>query len=75
MLILSGAADPIVPADNAPRLAALLTSAGAAVRHQTLPGGHDLSQADLATVKAWLERLPAEANKDVATCNSPVSII
>jgi phospholipase/carboxylesterase len=68
-LILSGAADPIVPLDNARRLAALLTSAGANVRHQTLPGGHNLSQADLAATKAWLDQLPAAAEKDIAACS------
>ena len=69
ILILSGAADPIVPLANARRLAAMLTSAGANVHHQTLPGGHNLSQADLAATKAWLDRLPAAAEKDIAACN------
>ena len=54
VLILSGAADPIVPAGNAARLAAMLTAAGAAVRHETVPAGHGLSQADLAITKDWL---------------------
>ena len=57
VLILSGALDPIVPADNAARLAALLTQAGAAVQHQTLPTGHGLSQADVTLTKTWLEQL------------------
>ena len=54
VLILSGAADPIVPAGNAARLAATLTAAGAEVRHETVPAGHGLSQADLAITKDWL---------------------
>lgn len=57
VLLLSGAADPMVPADNAGRLAALLRQAGAAVRHETVPGGHGLSQADLAIARNWLDQL------------------
>ncbi len=45
VLILSGRMDPIVPADNAARLAGMLTQAGAAVTHEVLPAGHGLSQA------------------------------
>ena len=55
VLILSGNADPIVPAANSARLAAMLADAGAAVRHETLPIGHGLSQEDLAIARAWLE--------------------
>jgi len=57
VLIVSGAMDPIVPADNAKRLASLLTGAGAAVQHEVLPTGHGLSQADLALTKTWFGRL------------------
>lgn len=57
VLILSGSADPIVPADNAKRLASLLETAGAAVEHRVLPVGHGLSQADLTLAKGWLDRL------------------
>jgi phospholipase/carboxylesterase len=53
VLILSGAADPIIPADNATRLAATLRAAGAEVEHKTLPTGHGLSQADVALAKTW----------------------
>ena len=56
VLILSGAADPIVPAENAARLASILKGAGAMVDHRTLPTGHGLSQADVALTKTWLDR-------------------
>ncbi|MFC7397057.1 alpha/beta hydrolase [Chelatococcus sp. GCM10030263] len=54
VLLLSGAMDPIVPAENSTRLARLLTEAGAAVEHRNLPAGHGLSQADVTLAKAWL---------------------
>ena len=54
VLILSGAMDPMVPADNASRLAATLRSAGAAVQHEVLPVGHGVGQADLGLTAAWL---------------------
>jgi phospholipase/carboxylesterase len=54
VLILSGRQDPIVPADNAGALAAMLSTAGAKVDHRILPVGHQLSQADIALARAWL---------------------
>jgi phospholipase/carboxylesterase len=56
VLILSGAMDPIVPAGNASRLAAILESAGATVDHRILPAGHNLTQADVTVTKAWLDQ-------------------
>lgn len=56
-LILSGASDPIVPADNAKRLASLLQAAGATVEHRMLPTGHGLSQTDVALTKTWIDQL------------------
>ncbi|WP_071000330.1 alpha/beta hydrolase [Methylobacterium sp. C1] len=56
VLLLSGAADPIVPTRNAAQLASMLAGAGAAVDHQVLPVGHGLSQADIAKARAWLDR-------------------
>lgn len=58
VLILSGAMDPIVPRDNAERLARMLGDAGAAVEHRILPAGHALTQSDLSIAKAWLEHRP-----------------
>ena len=57
VLIVSGAADPIAPTDNARRLASLLKDAGAVVQHQVLPTGHGLSQADVALAKTWIDQL------------------
>lgn len=54
VLMLSGAADPIVPADNAARLAELLAAAGARVDRAVVPAGHGLSQADVTRVGAWM---------------------
>ena len=54
VLILSGAMDPMVPAETAARLATRLQSVGARVQHETLPGGHGLGQADVRLTAAWL---------------------
>jgi phospholipase/carboxylesterase len=55
VLILSGALDPIIPAENAARLADTLTDAGAAVEHKILPSGHGLSQADANLTRGWFD--------------------
>ncbi|UEM07048.1 alpha/beta hydrolase (plasmid) [Skermanella rosea] len=57
VLLLSGAMDPIVPADNAARLAALLGASGAEVEQRVLPAGHGLSQADVNLARDWIGRL------------------
>lgn len=54
VLILSGAADPIIPADNAGRLASALEGAGADVTHHVLPAGHGLTQSDVSLASQWL---------------------
>lgn len=62
VLLLSGQLDPIVPADNAARLAALLREAGAVVRHRVLPSGHGLSQADVTAAGTWLRELTSASS-------------
>jgi phospholipase/carboxylesterase len=57
VLILSGSADPIVPASNAATLATILAGAGAAVDHRTLPTGHGLTQGDVALARTFLDTL------------------
>jgi phospholipase/carboxylesterase len=54
ILVLSGAMDPIVPAENAARLVAMLQEAGAEVTYQSLPAGHGLSQPDVQILTRWL---------------------
>jgi phospholipase/carboxylesterase len=61
VLILSGAADPIVPAGNAARLAAMLSEAGADLRHETLRADHGLTQDDVVRTAAWLQTQPQPA--------------
>jgi phospholipase/carboxylesterase len=57
VLILSGAMDPLIPASEAERLAAMFRDGGAELRHETLPAGHNLTQADLAILAEWLNKL------------------
>jgi phospholipase/carboxylesterase len=61
VLLLSGQADPIVPASNSVRLAALLSDAGARVSHRVLKAGHQLSQADVTLARDWISNIAAEA--------------
>ncbi|MGY3037162.1 phospholipase/carboxylesterase [Bradyrhizobium sp. USDA 4354] len=61
VLLLSGQGDPIVPADNSARLAALLSQAGANVTHKVLPADHQLSQADVTLARDWIGNVDAEA--------------
>ncbi len=56
ILIVSGAADPIIPAANAAALAGEFRQAGASVQHESLPTGHGLTQTDLAIATKWLNR-------------------
>jgi phospholipase/carboxylesterase len=67
VMILTGAADPIVPETDAARLAALLGEAGASVRREVLPVGHQLTAMDLAATGAFLQEfgeLPVTAVTD-----------
>ena len=54
VLLVSGAADPVVPAPEAAKLAAALKEAGAAVTHETTPAGHGLDPRDIALAKRFL---------------------
>jgi phospholipase/carboxylesterase len=54
VLMLNGSNDPIVPADTRDRLATALEDAGADLRDETLPAGHQLTRQDLAIAAEWL---------------------
>lgn len=53
-LISAGARDPIVPVENAERLAAMLRDAGAKVTLRFEAAGHPLVPGDIAAAKEWL---------------------
>ena len=54
VLILSGAIDPIIPEANAAELARQLSAAGAAVTHEVLPAGHQLTQCDITLARDFV---------------------
>jgi phospholipase/carboxylesterase len=60
VLLLSGAADPMVPAASRDRLAAMLTQAGAIVTYEILSSGHNLTQRDFALAAQWLKSFGLE---------------
>ena len=57
VLMMNGLSDPMAPVDSARGVAEVFRSAGAAVRHVELPGGHGLSQTDFLCTKEWLEEI------------------
>jgi phospholipase/carboxylesterase/glyoxalase family protein len=50
----AGRADPMVPAANTERLAALLRAAGASVTLEWQPGGHGLAEGEIEAAARWL---------------------
>lgn len=54
VLLSSGKQDPIVPKENAQRLAAMLRDAGANVTVRIEPAGHALALGDIAAAKNWI---------------------
>ncbi len=54
VLITSGHADPIVPADHPPHLARLLEAGGAEVTVKVFPAGHNLTADDLTVTQDFL---------------------
>jgi len=54
VLLSSGEHDPIVPKENAQRLAAMLREAGANVMVRFEPAGHALAFGDIETAKGWI---------------------
>jgi phospholipase/carboxylesterase len=56
VLILAGASDQMVPAEQAGLLAAYLGEAGADVTYEVLPAGHNLTEQDLMLASGWLSK-------------------
>jgi predicted esterase len=54
ILLSEGRMDPLIPADNAERLAELLKTAGADVTLRWRMSGHGLTRDDVEDAKAWL---------------------
>ena len=54
VLLSSGEYDPIVPVENAERLAAILRESGADVTSRFESAGHALGPGDIAAAKEWL---------------------
>lgn len=54
VLIVEGEFDPIVPRENAERLAAMLGSAGATVTLRWEPTSHGLTPADIQVARGWM---------------------
>jgi phospholipase/carboxylesterase len=54
VLLSSGAADTMIPKPDSDRLAAHLTTSGAALTHKTLQTGHGLIQQDIAAMTEFL---------------------
>ena len=58
VLMVEGQHDPIVPAENAERLAALLREAGAAVTLHWERAAHGLTPPDIEAAQRWVAALP-----------------
>lgn len=56
ILLASGEYDPILPIESAVALAESLDRDGAEVEFVRIPTGHGLTDQDLASTKAWIER-------------------
>ncbi len=54
VLMLSGAVDPLVKAEDRDRLARMLGVAGADVTYEVVPAGHNLSPRDITLAEHWL---------------------
>jgi phospholipase/carboxylesterase len=54
VFLASGLGDPILPIDNARRLAAMLRAAGAEVAFHEIQAGHQLTSAELDQARLWL---------------------
>jgi phospholipase/carboxylesterase len=53
VFLANGTRDPIVPLDNAKKLASMYKQAGATVTHELNPASHGLIQSDLQAMQRW----------------------
>lgn len=56
VFLASGITDPILPIENARRLASMLRQADADVNHLEINAGHELTAPELATTTTWLAK-------------------
>ncbi len=61
VLITGGMQDPMIPADQTKELAEILERSGADVELSLAPGGHELTEAELQKVSAWVGRVASDA--------------
>jgi predicted esterase len=61
VLMTGGANDPMIPRDQTEELARMLSDAGAGVRLELAPGGHELTTAEVEKVRDWIAGLPRDA--------------
>ncbi|MBS1718714.1 MAG: alpha/beta hydrolase [Armatimonadetes bacterium] len=54
VLLLNGERDPLVPLEDARKLAENLRQRGAEVQHEIVPAGHQLTMADITAAGNWL---------------------
>lgn len=57
VLVVPGEQDPLVPQEESQRLIELLERAGAAVEAPWQPGGHALTEEDVAIARQWMDAL------------------
>ena len=57
LFLANGESDPMAPATSVARLEAIATQHGATVTRVTRPGGHGLSEDEVAQAKSWLSGL------------------
>ena len=60
ILMLSGLGDPIVPIENAERLAGIFRKSGAQLDFAFKPAGHGLTEGDISVIKEWISALPEQ---------------
>jgi phospholipase/carboxylesterase/glyoxalase family protein len=59
----AGRLDPIIPATNVERLAAILRDGGASVTLDWQPAGHGLTKSDVDRAREWLENQPVAGSR------------